>query len=285
MRLEEVSVSTFNRRFRVVLDDGSAVEAVHYRGDTLCVSSQVGCAVQCPFCASGAQGLARSLSFEELWGQVEAVRARGLVVQRVTVSGVGEPLHNHRAVREFVLRCRKERIPPSLTSSGGPLERLKEWLALPHNGLTLSVHAGTEATRARLVPRGPALEPLFACLHDEVPKLSRSRRKKVALAYLLIAGANDAEAEVDAFIARAAPLGLNVHLYAYNPVPTSAHRPVEREAYERVYARMCASGLAVRMSSQARIERNGGCGTLVALSAPKARSRVGEGGASPQRAE
>jgi 23S rRNA (adenine2503-C2)-methyltransferase len=267
MQLVEVSVGTFNRRFRVELDDGAAVEAVHYRGDTLCVSSQVGCGVRCPFCASGANGLQRSLSSEELWQQVAQVRARGLQVARVTVSGVGEPLHNHRAVRDFVLRCRQERIAPSLTTSGGPLERLREWLALPHNGLTLSIHSGTEPTRAKLVPHAPTLDALFALLAEEVPKLSRSRRKKLALAYLLVASENDSDAELDAFSARARQLLLTVHLYAFNPVPTSSHRPVERARYEQIYERLRAAGLLVRMSSQARIEANGGCGTLVALRA------------------
>jgi 23S rRNA (adenine2503-C2)-methyltransferase len=270
MQLVEVSVGTFNRRFRVDLDDGAAVEAVHYRGDTLCVSSQVGCGVRCPFCASGANGLQRSLSSEELWQQVAQVRARGLTVERVTVSGVGEPLHNHRAVGDFVLRCRKERIAPSLTTSGGPLERLREWLELPHNGLTLSIHSGTEPTRAKLVPHAPALQDLFALLAQEVPRLSRSRRKKVALAYLLVAGENDSDAELDAFTERARTLMLTVHLYAFNPVSTSPHRPVERERYEQVYARMREAGLLVRMSSQARIEANGGCGTLIALRKPSA---------------
>jgi 23S rRNA (adenine2503-C2)-methyltransferase len=267
MQLVQVGVSTFNRRFRVELFDGAAVEAVHYRGDSLCVSSQVGCAVGCPFCASGKNGLLRQLSSDEIWAQVAAVRARGLQVARATVSGVGEPLHNQRAVREFVLRCRAERIAPSLTSSGGPLERLVEWFSLPHNGLTLSVHAGEEATRQKLVPRGPSLEALFGCLARELPGQSRSRRKKIALAYLLVDGENDAEAEIAAFIARAAPLALAVHLYAYNPVPTSQHRPVSRARYEAVYAQLCAAGLRVRMSSQARVEPNGGCGTLVAARA------------------
>jgi len=265
MRLVEVEISSFNRRFRVELDDGAAVEAVHYRGDSLCVSSQVGCAVGCPFCASGANGLARQLSADEIWAQVAEARARGLQVVRTTVSGVGEPLHNQRAVREFVLRCRAERIAPSLTTSGGPLERLTEWFALPHNGLTISVHAGSEEMRRALVPRGPALQPLFACLAGALPGQSRSRRKKIALAYLLIEGANDSDAELDAFSARAAPLALTVHLYAYNPLAAGAHRAVSRARYEAAYARLCAAGLRVRMSSQARIEPNGGCGTLVAL--------------------
>ncbi|MET0344072.1 MAG: radical SAM protein [Polyangiales bacterium] len=273
MQLTEVDVSTFNRRYHVALADGAAVEAVLYRGDTLCVSSQVGCAVRCPFCASGARGLARGLALDELWGQVEAVRARGHAVKRVTVSGVGEPLHNHDAVRAFVLRCREAGIGPSLTTSGGPLARLDEWLtALPHNGLTVSVHAGTEDIRARMVPSGPRLGPLFALLEDKLPGLTRKRRKKVALAYLLIAGENDGDAELDAFAARVAPLGVAVHLYAYNPVPTSTHQPIDRARYEAIYARLREAGLTVRMSSQARIEANGGCGTLVALRRPSSSS-------------
>jgi len=275
MELFEQGVSTFNRRFRVLLDDGAQVESVLYRGDTLCVSSQVGCAVRCPFCASGANGLMRPLRLDELWGQVEHVRARGFAIARVTVSGVGEPLHNHENVRAFVLRCRAERIGPSLTTTGGPLARLEEWLALPHNGLTISVHAGSEPVRARLVPHAPPLAGLFALLAARLPTLTRARRKKVALAYLAMAGANDGDDEVDAFVARAAPLGMAVHLYAYNPVPTSGHRPLARERYEAIYERMRAAGLVVRMSSQARIEANGGCGTLVARRLPLASDTIG----------
>ncbi|MBX3273751.1 MAG: radical SAM protein [Sandaracinaceae bacterium] len=263
MRLEEVADEGQNRRFRVLLADGASVEAVLYRGDSLCISSQVGCAVGCPFCASGARGLSRSLTLEELLGQLDAVRAEGHAVSRVTVSGVGEPLHC-RAVLPFLDACRAARIKPSLTTSGGPLARLREAIGAPHNGLTVSVHAGTEPARALAVPHGPALAPLFDVLGEEVPRLSRSRQRKVALAYLLVEGLNDADAELDAFAARAARLGLWTHLYAYNPVPTSAHRPVSRARYEAAYARLSAAGLRVRMSCQARVEPNGGCGTLVA---------------------
>jgi 23S rRNA (adenine2503-C2)-methyltransferase len=159
-----------------------------------------------------------------------------------------------------------------LTTSGGPIERLVEWFALPHNGLTLSVHAGTEPTRARLVPRGPTLAALEVCLAEQLPAQSRSRRKKLALAYLMVRDTNDSEAELTAFAQRFARFGLSVHLYAYNPVPTSDHRPVERNTYEAAYAQLSAAGLRVRMSSQARVEANGGCGTLVAL-----RRRANEG--------
>lgn len=271
---EEIGPS--NRRFGVRLADGSEVEAVHYRGDTLCVSSQVGCAVRCPFCASGANGLGRNLARDELVGQLEAVRARGLAVIRSTVSGVGEPLHNAENVFAYLDDARRLGAPASVTTTGGPLPRLRELLHAPHNGVTVSIHAGTEEVRARAVPKGPALGPLFELLRDEVPRLGRNRRKKVALAYLIVPGINESPEELDAFAALAAPLGVAVHLYAYNPVPHGAFDRAPRERYEAAYERLRHAGLVVRMSSQARIEANGGCGTLVA-----ARRRPAGTGAEP----
>ncbi|NLY93869.1 MAG: radical SAM protein [Myxococcales bacterium] len=264
VQLVHEEAGRFNRRFVVRLVDGASVEAVLYRGDTLCISSQVGCAVGCPFCASGANGLVRPLRLEELCAQVEAVRAVAPGLRRLTLSGVGEPLHCP-AAPDFVLWARELGLPTSLTTSGGPIEKLAHWMReVPHNGITLSVHAGTEVTRAKMVPKGPSLERLFGALEAIVPSLSRNRRKKVALAYLLLAGENDADDELDAFAARARGLGVFVHLYAYNPVPTSDAKPVTRERYEAAYARLTSQGLRVRMSSKARIEANGGCGTLIA---------------------
>ena len=264
MRVDSEDESEFNLRFGVRLDDGARVEAVLYRGDTLCVSSQVGCSVGCPFCASGAQGLARSLKLPELRGQIEQVRGRGHTVKRVTLSGVGEPLLNPACV-EFVHECRAQSIPPSVTTSGGSAALLARWLHLPHNGLTLSVHAGTEETRARLVPGAPDLDTLFDVLGEELPKLSRSRKKKVTLAYLLLAGENDGVDELDAFAERVAPLSLDVQLYSHNAVAHSAHGSPEEDDVTRIKARLEARGLRVRRSSKARREANGGCGTLLAL--------------------
>lgn len=266
VRLGREHISEQNRRFVVILEDGTEVEAVLYRGHSLCISSQVGCAVGCPFCASGADGLTRPLTAEELIGQIEAVQERGHAIRGVTISGVGEPLHNPVAVEHLLEWCQQRGIRRSLTTSGGPTERLAHFMIEgPHNGLTISVHAGTEETRRRLVPRGPTLEALFGTIAQAYPQLGTRRRKKTALAYLMIADDNDDDAELDAFAARALPFPLAVHLYAFNPVPTSPSRPVTRARYEEAYQRLTDHGLRVRMSSQARIEANGGCGTLVAL--------------------
>ncbi len=268
-RLIQEERGDYNVRYAVHLADGATVEAVRYRGDTLCVSSQVGCAVGCPFCASGANGLMRALTLDELQSQVtEAERDAGTLA-RVTLSGVGEPLHNHANAVAFVRWCRERGTPASVTTSGGPLPRLREWLVdVPHNGITISTHAGTESVREQMVPQGPALDPLFALLSEVSPAISRKRRKKVALAYLMIADQNNSPAELMAFADRVLAIpnkrDIAVHLYAYNPVATSACEAVPRAEYEAAYELLRERGLMVRMSSQARLEANGGCGTLVA---------------------
>ena len=90
-------------------------------------------------------------------------------------------------------------------------------------------------------------------------------RKKLALAYLLLAGDNDADEELRAFGERCKRLDARVHLYAYNPVASSSQEGVSRSRYEALYARLHAMGLNVRMSSKARTEALGGCGTLVGI--------------------
>lgn len=257
-----------NRKFAVRLGDGAQVEAVLYRGDSLCISTQVGCAVGCPFCASGANGLGRNLELEELHGQVGAVRARGARVARVTLSGVGEPLHNFDAASAFIRESHAAGTPVTLTSSGGPTRNLARVFELPHRGLTISVHAGSEEVRARTVPRGPSLERLYGALGPLLATASQRRRRRFALAYLMVAGLNDGAAELEAFTERAQPLGVLVHLYAYNPVPTSPFSAVDDADYQAAYQKMRRAGLEVRRSSVARTRANGGCGTLVALRRP-----------------
>ncbi len=251
-----------NRRFAVHVPGGT-VEAVIYRGDSVCISSQVGCAVACPFCASGANGFSRNLSLEELIGQVEAAQGDTPAIRRVTLSGVGEPLHNG-ATTELLKWCQRRRLSLSLTTSGGPVSRLAEWLIAPHRGLTISVHAGTEGVRRRMVPRGPSLGDLFATVEATAPHMNRTRRKRTALAYLLVPGENDSEEELDAFASRARVTGFTIHLYALNPVASAPYRPLTRDTYERAYRYLANRGLSVRMSATARLEANGGCGTLVA---------------------
>jgi len=253
-----------NQKFLVPLADGLAVEAVWYGSGTLCVSSQVGCVIGCPFCASGRKGLQRNLSAAELLLQVETARTRGYSLQRVTVSGVGEPLHNPQAVASFIDDCRRLKLSVSLTTTGSPLPVLREFLQLPHNGLMLSLHAGTAATHRRLIPHGPELDCLWRLVTDAWPGLSRRRRRKIGINYLLLAGHNDGLDELSALTDRLCRLPeVTLHLLTCNPVAGSLFFSPSAAVVDFVHGYFSSQGLNVRRPNRWRNSAKGGCGTLL----------------------
>jgi 23S rRNA (adenine2503-C2)-methyltransferase len=253
-----------NQKILVPLADGLAVEAVWYGSGTLCISSQAGCAIGCPFCASGFSGWRRNLSTEELFLQLATARERGVEPQRVTVSGVGEPLHNPDAVADFIVRCRQQGMSVSLTTTGSPLPVLRQFLLLPHNGLMLSLHAGSAATHRRLIPHGPDLDNLWALLEGVLPTLSRRRRRKIGINYLLLAGHNDSAVEVHALAERLQRLPeITIHLLTCNPVEGSTFTSPPSGVVDAAHALLAARGLNVRRPNRWRTLAEGGCGTLL----------------------
>jgi len=254
-----------NDRFVVPLADGSCVEAVWYPTGTLCLSSQVGCPLGCPYCASGAGGLLRNLSRDELQLQLELALARGCRPQRLTLSGVGEPLANFPVIAAFLREQTAAGLPVSLTTTGYALQRLSEALRLPHNGLMLSVHAGCAATHRRLVPHGPEWEALWQLLGACWPELSRRARRRVGINYLLLEGENDSRTELQGLAEKLQPLdGVTVHLLQFNPVPGVTYRSPAPGVFETWRSGLLAAGLHVRRANAWRRQADGGCGTLLA---------------------
>ncbi len=256
---------TDNHRILHPLADGASVEAVYYGSETLCISTQVGCAIRCPFCASGAAGLVRNLSLQEMIDQVARAEAAGHCVQRITLSGIGEPLHNAEAVRSFLRWGQGRGMPVSLTTTGAPLALLEDFLHLPHNGLMLSVHAGTPGVHRRLVPRGPDFEGIWARLAATWPRLPRRRRRKLGINYLPAAGVNDSDAEIAALTRRLRPFPeVTLHLLVLNPVAGSPFTAPDPIRVAQIHAALAQSGINVRRSNRWRQRSEGGCGTLVA---------------------
>jgi 23S rRNA (adenine2503-C2)-methyltransferase len=252
-----------NLKFAVPLSDGLAVEVVYYGSGTLCVSSQAGCALRCPFCASGSRGLLRNLGAEEMAVQLEEAAQRGVQPKRVTISGIGEPLHNPGAVLAFMDECRRRRLPVSLTTTGGPLSTLRAFLPLAHNGLMLSLHAGSAATHRRLIPHGPDFEGLWSVLGEILPACSRRRRRKVGINYLLLEGENDSAEELSLLAERLRPFPeLSVHLLTCNPVPGSPFASPPARQVAAIGAFLAGLGLNVRLPNRWRSRPQGGCGTL-----------------------
>lgn len=257
-----------NQRFLVPLSDGLQVEAVYYGSGTLCLSCQAGCAVGCPFCASGAKGLLRNLTLAELEHQLAWARHHGVIPRALTLSGVGEPLHNAAVARDFLLTNQAAGLPVSLTTIGVPLPRLEEFLLLPHNGLMLSLHAGLAATHKRVIPQGPEFADLLALLKAVWPRLSRRRQRKIGINYLLLQGVNDSQEELCALQQQLRPFPeLTLHLLSCNPVPGSDYASPTAAWQEHWYQSLLAGGLHVRRPNRWRRQSLGGCGTLVARQA------------------
>ncbi len=196
--------------------------------------------------------------------QLEAALERGLKPARITVSGVGEPLHNPANVRQFMALCANRKLPVSLTTTGFPLEHLEEFLGHSHNGLMVSVHAGRRATHRRLIPRGPDLNQLWAVLDKVLTVIPRRRRRKVGINYLLLAGVNDSAEELEGLCDRLRPHPeLTLHLLTCNPVPESPFSSPESPRVDAIHDFFSRQGVHVRRPNPWRIQQQGGCGTLL----------------------
>lgn len=259
----DTETATPNRLIPVRLADGLTVEAVYYGSGTLCLSTQAGCALGCPFCASGSWGLLRNLTLAELAAQVVQARETGLEPKRLTLSGIGEPLHNFSVVVRFMEDCRKIGLPVSLTTTGADLLSFSRLLLLDHNGVALSLHAGTGPVHRRLVPSGPVYDRIWDLLHGMWPGLSRRRRKKISINYLLLQGINDTDEEVAALARRLRAFPeISLHLLQCNPVPGSSYASPPAWRREEIFQTWASAGINVRRANSWRKQESGGCGTL-----------------------
>ncbi|ABE40087.1 conserved hypothetical protein [Rhodopseudomonas palustris BisB5] len=204
------------------LHDGYAVESVLIRrfdGHTACISSQVGCAFACRFCASGQAGLMRNLEAGEI---VEQVVRLGPKVNRIVFMGIGEPLNNYQQVLKAIriLRDRQGMNFPTtgitLSTIGIPkaLKQLREeHLAI---NLTISLHATTQEVRDRLIP-GARKHPLGEVV-ERACAWARRHNRPVTFAYLVLPGINDSIADARRLAAMLRDSPARVNLMRWNPV-------------------------------------------------------------------
>lgn len=245
-----------NRLTAVTLDDGLTVETVMYPYGTLCISSQAGCRMACPFCASGRKGLARGLTAEEMLMQA----ATEPNAKRITVSGIGEPLDNFEEVERFI---RKSSLPVSVTTTAVNPELLIKLLQLPHNGVMISLHAGTEDAHKRLVPKAPPLVEIYEALSEAWKGMSVRSKKRVGLNYLPVEDINDSDEEIELFAENALRFSeSSVHLLTLNKVHNSPFKPVSSQRREEIFSLLRGKGLNVRRANSFRRQEKGGCGTL-----------------------
>ena len=214
--------------------DGSGIETVlmrNKRGEwTVCVSSQVGCAMKCAFCATGRMGLARSLNADEIVDQVRFWRGflaeRGLPgrISNVVFMGMGEPLANYENVKKAlkILLAHAGLGPTHITvSTVGLIPRLeallddRDW---PPVRLAVSLHSADLATRQKLMPT--TYDRFLGDLADWCRRYARrlgNRRHHLTFEYILLAGVNDTDRHAELLAKFAADAGrVKINLIPYN---------------------------------------------------------------------
>jgi 23S rRNA (adenine2503-C2)-methyltransferase len=272
--VQEARDGTRKLRFRT--HDGRAIESVLIPDDkedrdklTLCVSSQVGCAIDCRFCATATLGFGRNLSAGEIVEQV--YRATKLAARRPTnlvFMGMGEPLHNFdnvaRALALLEHPWGAAFSPRRITvSTAGLVPGIEKLGALtPAPNLAISLNATTDEVRDRLMPINRRY-PLAALL-EAAHRFPLAHGRRVTFEYVLLAGVNDADADADRLPRLLRGIPTKVNLIPWNGFPGPEFA---RPAAERIRAfqeRVRAGGLAVYIRTPRGDDIDAACGQLAA---------------------
>ena len=254
--------------------DGENIEAVGIPTDqrlTVCVSSQVGCPMACKFCATGKEGLQRSLNAHEIIDQVlsigEAMKRRP---SHVVFMGMGEPLLNSHQVISSI-RCLnndlgigQRRITVSTVGIPGSIIGLAE-LALEKFGraqftLAVSLHAPNQNLRERLIPSA-RLYPIEELLKDCRRYFSITGRR-VSFEYILLGGVNDHPEHAAELACRVKGFQSHVNLIAYNPIQGEVYRRPNSAFIQTFKKVLEEKGVAVSLRASRGLDQNAACGQL-----------------------
>jgi 23S rRNA (adenine2503-C2)-methyltransferase len=279
--LETASSDGFTQKYLLALNDAEKIETVLMRFTgrvTACVSSQVGCAMGCVFCATGQMGYTRHLTPGEIVAQAVHV-ARALRTARdpqrlrnIVLMGMGEPLHNYDAVMTAIdilrdetgLALGAERITLSTVGVVPGILRLAAEKRPLH--LAVSLHAATQAERAALVPaakKWPLDELMAACR-----TYSETTGRRIFYEWTLIEGKNDSEAQARAVGTLLRGLSAQVNLIPLNPTSGYAGAPTRSEAAKR-FQKILAEEFQLPSTVRQRrgIDIAAGCGQLAVAAA------------------
>lgn len=237
---------------------------------TLCISTQVGCAMGCVFCASGRAGLKRGLRAGEIVSQVLLARRElgpGEELKNLVFMGMGEPLHHYdETARALRLLTHPEgggmsprRITVSTVGLVPGLRRLGEDFG-GKVGLAVSLHAPDDRTRDTIIPmnqRYPVAELMQALRAYPLP-----RRRRITIEYTMIDGVNDHDSHADALVRLLRELPVKVNLIPMNPVEGSPLRASPAERVGRFQAKLTRAGYSCFVRTRRGSAVNAACGQL-----------------------
>ena len=272
--MEQSAVSSDgSAKHTLKLVDSSKIECVYMPCEnraTLCVSSQVGCAMGCAFCATGAMGLNRNLTAAEMVGQVMVLLSHhrhpnGLPIN-VVFMGMGEPLHNLRNVMDaFAILCHPKglAIPPrrvTVSTSGlvTGIKRLGEYHPRPR--LALSLNATTDEARSKIMPVNSAwgLDKLTLALRS----FPLEPDERITLEYVLIKGYSDSREDAVRLSGFAGRFPCKINLIPYNPYPGSELSPPGEDRLNEMGGYLAGKGHIVSIRRSRCQDIGGACGQL-----------------------
>ena len=233
---KQVSKNDGTIKYLWELHDGNCIETVlmrYHHGNTVCISSQVGCRMSCAFCASTLGGKVRDLTPGEMLEQVIFTQAdSGVPVSNIVLMGIGEPMDNLESVLQFLelvnhprgLNIGMRHISLSTCGVIPGIRRLAE-LELQLT-LSVSLHAPDSETRSRIMPvnRAYGVDELFAACRDYFEKTGR----RISFEYAMIDGVNDADWQADLIVKNLRGMPGHVNLIPLNDVAESPLKPSRR---------------------------------------------------------
>ena len=223
------------RRYLFEVSPGMKIESVFIpeeKRDTICISTQVGCAVGCLFCVTGRLPMRRDLSAGEIVGQVLALRSDRSVPSKrlnIVIMGMGEPLHNYDHVMKAIrlmadpegMSISPRRITLSTSGVVPGIEKLASEAVIPN--LAISLNATTDEVRDRLIPINRKWN--IAALLDACRGIPLDPRRRITIEYVLIAGVNDSDEDAHRLVRLLRGLRKKVNLIPLNADPWVPLRP------------------------------------------------------------
>lgn len=258
------------RKYLFRLQDGNVIESVFMRykhGNSVCISSQVGCRMGCRFCASTLDGLTRNLTASEMLEQIYAIeRHTGERVSNVVIMGSGEPMDNYDNVIRFVGLLTDDNgihiSQRNLTiSTCGIVPRIRE-MAEQHFQFTLaiSLHASSDEKRKELMPIANAysIEEILDACRDYFDKTGR----RITFEYSLVQGVNDTKEDSDRLVSLLRGLNCHINLIPVNPIKERDYKQSTEHSIQAFKNRIEKAGINVTVRREMGRDINGACGQL-----------------------
>lgn len=266
----------------ITLNDGQKIESVLMPNardtKTVCISSQVGCGMGCTFCATGTMGLKRNLTVDEMVDQVRWWRSQphtgpgeAVPITNIVLMGMGEPLANYDVVKQAVnmfindMEIGKTRIVLSTVAFPIGLKRLMADTTFPDVRIAISLHAGTDATRAKIVPshKHNSIQQIATAVEDYL-KARNNRRHHLTFEYVMLLDVNDMPSEAEALVKRFGHLKdqIKFNLIPWNQTTAVLQKSSDKHMRTFQYL-LTKAGLTATIRYSKGLDITAACGQLV----------------------